>query len=141
MTELGINLHSARSHKFQEAHPTVPQRLLNAQQRGVFARALGRARTDYVPQTRKGSHGMLGIIVVPGHAVVIEECEQFVPVLFNSLPKRQSSLRCAFHGNDVLNESFGLSPVLAQMSRLQAICVYGIDDLSEQCAKSPGDLL
>jgi hypothetical protein len=125
----------------EEAHPTVPQRLLNAQQRSIFAGALGRTRADCVPQTRKSSHGMFRIIVVPRHAVVIEECEQFVPVLFNSLLERKPDLRCAFHGDDVLDESCGRFPVLAQMSRLQAIRVYSLDDLSEHRAKSPGDLL
>ena len=100
-----------------------------------------RTRTDYVPQARKSPHRMLGIIVVPRHAVVIEECEQFVPVLFNSLLKRQSGLRCAFHGDDVLDETYGRFLVLAQMSCLQAMRVYGLNDLAKQRAKSPGDLL
>jgi hypothetical protein len=64
-----INLHSARSPEFREVHPTVPQRLLDAPQRGVFADALGGARTDYVPQPRKSAHGVLGIIVIPRYAV------------------------------------------------------------------------
>src|SRR6266481_1606028 len=72
-SRLAINLHFSRSHEFQEAHPTVPQRLLNAHQSGVFAVALRRACTNCVPKARKSAHRMLGIIVVPRHSVVIEE--------------------------------------------------------------------
>jgi hypothetical protein len=102
-----IYLCPSRSHEFQEAPFTVLQCLLDAQQCGVFSGALWCACSDYIPQTRKSTHGMLGIIVVPWHAVVIKEREQFVSVLFNSFPKGQSGLRRACHGNDVLNESFG----------------------------------
>jgi hypothetical protein len=136
-----INFHSSRSHEFQKAHPTAPQRLLDSQQRGIFAMPLGSAIKYDVPHACKRAHGMLGIIVVPRHAVVIEECEQFVPVLFNSLFERESGLCCAFHGDDVLDESCGLFSMLAQTSRLQAVRVDSLDNLSKQCAKSLGDLL
>jgi hypothetical protein len=53
---------------------------------------------------------MLGIIVVPRHAVVVKECEQFVLVLFNSLLERQSDLGPAFHIDDVLDEFCSGSP-------------------------------
>src|SRR6266851_8777159 len=102
---------------------------------------LGGTRSHYVPQTRKSSQSMFRIVVVPGHAVVIEESEQFVPVLFNSLFERKPGFCWAFHGDDVFDESCGRFPLFTQMSRLQAIRVYSLDDLSEQPAKSPGDLL
>jgi hypothetical protein len=89
----------------------------------------------------KARTALLGIIIVPWHAIVIEESEQFVPVLFNSLFERKPGFCCAFHGDDVLDKSCGRFPVLTQMSRLQAVRVYSLDDLSEQRAKSPGDLL
>ena len=41
----------------------------------------------------------------------------------------------------MLDESCGRFPVLAQMSCLQAMRVYGLDDLAKQRAKSSGDLL
>lgn len=47
----------------------------------------------------------------------------------------------AFHGDDVLDESCGRSLVLAQMSLLQAMHVYGLDDLAKQATKSSGDFL
>src|SRR5258706_5898337 len=102
---------------------------------------LGRTRSHYVPQTRKSSQSMFCIVVVPRHAIVIEESEQFIPVLFDSLFEREPGFCCAFHGDDVLDESCGWFPVLTQMSRPQAVRVYSLDDLSEQPAKSPGDLL
>jgi hypothetical protein len=64
---------------------------------------------------------MLGIIIVPRYAMAIEECEQLVPVLFDSLLERESGLRRASHGGDVLDESSGRFPMLTQMSRLQAL--------------------
>src|SRR3954470_6919880 len=94
-----------------------------------------------IPHTRKSAHRMLGIVVVPRHAVVIEEGEQLVSVLFNSLFECKSRLRCALHGDNALDESCGRFPVLAQMSRLQAVPVYSLDDLTEQPAELPGDLL
>lgn len=41
----------------------------------------------------------------------------------------------------VLNECFSCSSVFAQMSHLQPVRVYGLDDLAEQRAKSAGDNL
>src|SRR5215813_6858978 len=93
---------------------------------------LGRTRRHYVSQTSKSSQSMFCIVVVPRHAIVIEESEQFIPVLFNSPLERKPGLCCAFHGDDVLDESSGRSSVLAQMSRLQAVRVYSLDDLSKQ---------
>jgi hypothetical protein len=127
-----IDLHSARSHEFQEAHSAVSQRLLDAQQRGVFAGTFGRIHADSIPQTRKSAHGMLGIIIVPRHAIVIQESEQLVRVFFNSLLKRESGLRCAFHGDNALDESCGRFSVLAQLSRFQAMCIYRLNDPAEQ---------
>jgi hypothetical protein len=43
-----IDLHSARSHKLQKSHPTIPQCLLNAQKCSEFASALGCTRNDCV---------------------------------------------------------------------------------------------
>jgi hypothetical protein len=64
---------------------------------------------------------MLSVIVVPRDSVVVEECEQLVAVLFNSLLKRQSGLRLAIHGDDALDETDGRLLVLGQTPCLQAM--------------------
>src|SRR5260221_13762279 len=102
---------------------------------------LGRTRSHYVPQTRKSSQRMFCIGVVPRYAIGIEESKQFIPILFNSLFERKPGFCCAFHGDDVLEESRGRFPVLTQMSRLQAVLVYRLDDLAVQRPNSPGNFL
>jgi hypothetical protein len=124
---LAFNLHSARSHEFQEARA-------NAKQRSLFAVSFWRARRHYVSQSRERSQGILRIVVVPGHAVVIEECEQFISVLFNALFESRPSLRCAFHGND---EPCSRFPVPVEISSLQATRIYSLDDLAEQSPNRP----
>ena len=43
------------------ARATITQCLLDAQQRGIFPVAFGRALADDVPQTRKCAYSMLGM--------------------------------------------------------------------------------
>jgi hypothetical protein len=45
-----------------------------------------------MPEHRKRFDGVLGIIVVPGHTIVNEKCEQLVSILLKSLFDRSCRL-------------------------------------------------
>ena len=45
-----------------------------------------------MPKHRKRFDGVLGIIIVPGHAVVNEKCKQLVSILLESLLDRSRRL-------------------------------------------------
>jgi hypothetical protein len=73
---------------------------------------LGRTRSHYVSQTRESAQGMFCIVVVPGHAIAIEESEQFVVFLSIRFLRASPGFCSTFHGGNVLDESCGWFPVL-----------------------------
>ena len=61
-------------------------RLTNAQKRKILTDAfLGTYSSDHLAERSKGFDGMLGIIIIPGDTIIIEECEKFALVLLKTL--------------------------------------------------------
>jgi hypothetical protein len=61
-------------------------RLTNAQQRKILTDAfLCTDPADHLTERSKGFDGMLGIIIIPGDTIIIEECEKFALVLLKTL--------------------------------------------------------
>lgn len=51
--------------------------------------------TDDIPQPHKSLNCMLGVIVVPRYAVVIQECKEPVPIPLESPLVSGRNIRCA----------------------------------------------
>jgi hypothetical protein len=71
--------------------PFVFAGFADAQQNKVFPQALRRTcAADDIPQSCERFDRMFGVVVVPGYAIVIEECEQSISIFFEAakIPKR-----------------------------------------------------
>jgi len=77
---------------------------LDAEQSRIVLRSFGSTRIDDVPQARESTDGMLGVIVVPRHTVVVQECEKFVPVFLNAFLERPADFGCAIQTGYVVDE-------------------------------------
>ena len=58
---------------------------MQAQQDAVLTGPFRRAGAHHIPKPGKCLNSVLGIIVVPGNVVMIEESEKLVSIPFNSL--------------------------------------------------------
>src|SRR5262245_54346754 len=70
-----------------EAEPPVAERLVQAQEEQVLLDpALGEQVAHHLPPRREQLDRVLGVVVVPRDAVVVEEGEQLAPVLQEPAP-------------------------------------------------------
>src|SRR3954452_25472399 len=82
---------------------------------------------------------MLGIIVVPGDIVMIEEGEELVSILFNSLLKCRSNFCRTSEGRDIVEKSLRSSLVLAKISPPEPVAIDGSNDLPKQPTETGRD--
>src|SRR5262249_15873111 len=80
--------------------------------------------------------GVLGVVVVHREAVVIEEGEQLASVLPQPPPIAPCDLGPPLVRAGLAEERLDLRPVLVQVPLLQAVPVYGLDDLPQQGRKA-----
>src|SRR5215469_17055285 len=85
-SQKGVDILLAGTQELQEVHILVPACLRNTQKNEVFLNSRGRRRPfNDVPQRGKRLHRVLGVIVVPWHAVIVEKSKEFLAVLLKTL--------------------------------------------------------
>jgi hypothetical protein len=125
----GVQVLHPRLHEPEEADPLVLAALVEAQQNKVMAQSLLRdVALGVLTVASEGLDGVLGVVVVPRHAVMHDEREELLLVLHQPLPQ---CLRClGLEGllRQPLEEPFHVAGVLHQVPPLQPMFVYGRDD-------------
>ena len=109
------NCRLAGPKEVHESHPSVPQRLLHAQQDTIVFCPFWRAGNHHIAQPGKGSDRVFGIVVVPWHIVVIEKGEKLFSILFDPFFQCLASLCRAFKRAYVIEELFRGPFMLAQI--------------------------
>jgi hypothetical protein len=133
-------IHFSRQHESQEADPSVTAGLEETQQVEVFSQALGCHRPFHVLTViGKGADGILGAVVVPGDAIVMDEGEELLPALQETIPEALCGFgECGLLGEG-LGESGHLRLVCPEVFVLQAVFVHGLDDGSQEGSERASD--
>src|SRR5262249_40753015 len=84
----------------------------------------------------EGLYRVLGGVVVPGHAIVLDEGEELAPALQQPLPIALGRLRPIGRLRDALEEAVDVSLVLTEVPLPQAVEVHGGNDRPQQPAKA-----
>jgi hypothetical protein len=100
---------------------SASQGLLHGQEHAILRRTFRRAGDHHVPQASERTNRVFGIVVVPRHVIIVQKCEQPIPVLIDPLLQRRAGLGRALHGGHVIQKPFGRPLVFPEMSFLQAV--------------------
>src|SRR5262249_36423203 len=126
--------------ELQEADALVDARLLDAQQGQVTRQAGFRQQAvGDLPVIRESLDSVLRVVVVPGHAVVIQEGEELAPVLLEPLLVALGGIGAIRPGQDRLEEPSRICLMLAEMSPAQAVPIDRRHGLPEQPAELGGE--
>ena len=121
----------------EEVNALVLAGLVDAQNDQIVAKGgFGEPPISELPVLGEALDGVLGVVVVPRDTVVIEEGEQLPPVLLKPLSVPLCDLGPSLARTYLVEERLRLRPVLVQVPLLQAVPVYGFDDLPEQGRKA-----
>src|SRR4029453_8608432 len=113
----------------QKTYAFVSAGLTEAQQDQVLTEPLlAQHPGRMLPVVRKLLDGMLGIVVIPRHAIVMEKRKQLVLIFEQSRPQCLRRFGAERLRHERLKEVRGLVVVLDEVLLLQPVLVDGVDD-------------
>jgi hypothetical protein len=98
-------------------------------------RVRSKAPPDNIPQHPERLDRILGIVVIPGHAIVVEEREELVAILLKPLPAFQCRLALARSLEYPVVETFHGPAVPSEKVRLETTLVHRFNNRLEQFSK------
>jgi hypothetical protein len=135
-----VDVRLPREKKLQKTHALILASLADTQQHQILLQPGFRHEViGDLPVIGKSLDGMFGIIVVPGNAVVVQEGEQFVPVLQQPFLVAFSHFRAVHLLGQSAEELVNFTTVFPEMPLLQTIAINGRNDPSYKTAEIGSD--
>lgn len=117
----------------QKRHIPVPASLSQAQHVQIFLKpAFGHHPVDAAAVEGKCFDCRLRVVVVPGHAIVVEEGPTLVPVLAEPFGGFYGKVALVFPLHELLAKLSGILQMLDQMPLFQSVAIDRGDDSPEQ---------
>src|SRR5215211_5144616 len=123
-----INVHVARAKEVQKIHALVFTSILYTQEyQGILDAPSGAFRSYSPPHLSNTFNGMLGIVIIPRNAIIVEKREKLITVLFEPFLVTYCHLSPICPPLESPKEAFNRLLVLAEMPRLQPESINGFD--------------
>ncbi len=124
----GFDIFFARAQEIQKIDPFDSARLANAEENKVFGNRLGRRGSlEQFSCPRICLDGMFSIIVIPGHAIVPQKCEESLPACFEAPLAPDCRLAAVFSKRQVFVKAIHGFHVLVQKAPFQPVAINRFD--------------